>query len=67
MPIWICVPARHSSIKRRYTTTLFAEVFNLFNTKNFAIYDGNILSSGSETPETENRNRAAQFSFRLDY
>jgi len=53
--------------KRRYTATLFAEVFNLINSNDFATYNGNILSSGFETPETENRNRTAQFGFRLDY
>jgi hypothetical protein len=53
--------------KRRYTATLFAEVFDLFNTNNFAPYNGNILSSGFETPETENPKRTAQFGFRFDY
>ena len=53
--------------KRRYTATLFAEVFDLFNTNNFATYNGSILSSGFETPETENPKRTTQFGFRFDY
>jgi hypothetical protein len=53
--------------KRRYTAALFAEFFDLLSTNNFATYNGNILSSGFETPETENPKRTAQFGFRLDY
>ena len=53
--------------KRRYTAAQFAEVFDLLKSNNFATYDGNILSSGFETPETENPRRTAQFGFRLDY
>ena len=40
--------------KRRYTAKMFAEAFDVFDTHNFATYTGNVLSSGFETPETEN-------------
>ena len=53
--------------KRRYIAALFAEIFDLFNTNNFATYNGNVLSSGFGTPETKNPKRTAQFGFRFDY
>ena len=53
--------------KERYTATVFAEVFNLFDTNNFSGFTGSVQSSSYGLPLTANPKRRAQFGFRFDY